>query len=133
MQFLCLLLTFFLTFRFSLLKGQEKVLKREQENFEKLNKKNSGGNGRAVEIKNLPQNSQKMDVYSKVTFTPTKADRLVLAFRKWLRKVGNGGVKWVYGAQNGSESGEKSRREVIFLYFKLIWFLVKYHYFFYVK
>lgn len=32
--------------------------------------------------------------YSKITFTPTQADRFVLAFRNWLRRHGNGQPEW---------------------------------------
>ncbi|CAM6111882.1 unnamed protein product [Calypogeia fissa] len=32
--------------------------------------------------------------YSKLTFTPTQADRFVLAFRNWLRKHGNNQPEW---------------------------------------
>ena len=32
--------------------------------------------------------------YSKLTFTPTQADRLVLAFRNWLKKHGNSQPDW---------------------------------------
>ncbi|GMG98786.1 hypothetical protein Nepgr_000626 [Nepenthes gracilis] len=32
--------------------------------------------------------------YSKITFTPTQADRLVLAFRNWMRRHGNGQPEW---------------------------------------
>lgn len=32
--------------------------------------------------------------YSKLTFTPTQADRFVLAFRSWLRKHGNNQPEW---------------------------------------
>ncbi|KAG0486135.1 hypothetical protein HPP92_008230 [Vanilla planifolia] len=32
--------------------------------------------------------------YTKITFTPTQADRLVLAFRNWLRRYGNGQPDW---------------------------------------
>jgi pheophorbide a oxygenase len=32
--------------------------------------------------------------YSKLTFTPTQADRFVLAFRNWLKKHGQGGPDW---------------------------------------
>ncbi|CAD5175817.1 unnamed protein product [Musa acuminata subsp. malaccensis] len=32
--------------------------------------------------------------YTKITFTPTQADRLVLAFRNWLRRYGNGQPNW---------------------------------------
>lgn len=32
--------------------------------------------------------------YGKLTFTPTQADRFVLAFRSWMRKHGKGGPEW---------------------------------------
>ncbi|KAK1290837.1 hypothetical protein QJS10_CPB18g01711 [Acorus calamus] len=32
--------------------------------------------------------------YTKITFTPTQADRFVLAFRNWLRKHGNSQPEW---------------------------------------
>lgn len=32
--------------------------------------------------------------YTKITFTPTQADRLVLAFRAWLRRFGNSQPEW---------------------------------------
>lgn len=32
--------------------------------------------------------------YTKLTFTPTQADRLVLAFRNWLRRHGNSQPEW---------------------------------------
>lgn len=32
--------------------------------------------------------------YTKITFTPTQADRLVLAFRNWLRRYGNSQPEW---------------------------------------
>ncbi|XP_073394768.1 pheophorbide a oxygenase, chloroplastic isoform X2 [Physcomitrium patens] len=32
--------------------------------------------------------------YGKLTFTPTQADRFVLAFRNWLRRHGKGGPEW---------------------------------------
>lgn len=32
--------------------------------------------------------------YTKITFTPTQADRLVLAFRNWLRRHGNSQPDW---------------------------------------
>lgn len=32
--------------------------------------------------------------YTKITFTPTQADRLVLAFRNWLRRYGKGQPDW---------------------------------------
>ncbi|KAJ4969880.1 hypothetical protein NE237_002979 [Protea cynaroides] len=33
--------------------------------------------------------------YSKITFTPTQADRFVLAFRNWLRRHGNNQPEWI--------------------------------------
>lgn len=39
--------------------------------------------------------------YGKLTFTPTQADRLVLAFRGWLRKHGKGGPDWFPEARVG--------------------------------
>ena len=32
--------------------------------------------------------------YTNITFTPTQADRLVLAFRNWLRRHGNSQPEW---------------------------------------
>lgn len=32
--------------------------------------------------------------YTKITFTPTQADRFVLAFRNWLRRHGNSQPEW---------------------------------------
>lgn len=32
--------------------------------------------------------------YTKITFTPTQADRLVLAFRNWLRRHGKSQPEW---------------------------------------
>ncbi|KAG2674590.1 hypothetical protein I3760_13G143400 [Carya illinoinensis] len=37
--------------------------------------------------------------YTKITFTPTQADRLVLAFRNWLRRHGNSQPEW-FGINN---------------------------------
>lgn len=48
--------------------------------------------------------SHKGDVnaeYSKLTFTPTQADRFVLAFRNWLKKHGKGGPEWFPEAKVG--------------------------------
>lgn len=33
-------------------------------------------------------------LYTKLTFTPTQADRFVLAFRNWLRRHGNSQPEW---------------------------------------
>ena len=32
--------------------------------------------------------------YTKLTFTPTQADRFVLAFRNWLRRYGKSQPEW---------------------------------------
>lgn len=39
--------------------------------------------------------------YGKLTFTPTQADRFVLAFRSWLKKHGKGGPEWFPEAKTG--------------------------------
>ncbi|KAJ7559496.1 hypothetical protein O6H91_04G087800 [Diphasiastrum complanatum] len=39
--------------------------------------------------------------YTKLTFTPTQADRFVLAFRKWLQRHGNGQPQWASGTTIG--------------------------------
>lgn len=51
--------------------------------------------------------------YTKITFTPTQADRFVLAFRTWLRKFGNSQPDW-FGSpsQEAVPSTVLSRREV---------------------
>jgi pheophorbide a oxygenase len=37
--------------------------------------------------------------YTNITFTPTQADRFVLAFRNWLRRHGNSQPEW-FGLSN---------------------------------
>lgn len=51
--------------------------------------------------------------YTKITFTPTQADRLVLAFRNWLRRHGKGQPEW-FGAssQQPLPSTVLSKRQV---------------------
>ncbi|XP_057852992.2 pheophorbide a oxygenase, chloroplastic isoform X2 [Cryptomeria japonica] len=39
--------------------------------------------------------------YTKLTFTPTQADRFVLAFRNWLRLHGNGQPEWLVPITSG--------------------------------
>lgn len=39
--------------------------------------------------------------YTKLTFTPTQADRFVLAFRNWLRRYGNGQPEWLVPVTSG--------------------------------
>lgn len=41
--------------------------------------------------------------YTKITFTPTQADRFVLAFRNWLRRHGNSQPEW-FGATDGQQT-----------------------------
>lgn len=52
--------------------------------------------------------------YSKFTFTPTQADRFVLAFRSWLKKHGKGQPEWFPEARVGQPppSTVLSKREV---------------------
>ena len=51
--------------------------------------------------------------YTKITFTPTQADRFVLAFRTWLRKFGNSQPKWFGNpSQEALPSTVLSKREV---------------------
>ncbi|KAL9275969.1 Pheophorbide a oxygenase, chloroplastic-like protein [Drosera capensis] len=52
--------------------------------------------------------------YTKITFTPTQADRLVLAFRNWLRRHGNGQPEW-FGVttQQPLPSTVLSKREML--------------------
>ncbi|XP_047171523.1 pheophorbide a oxygenase, chloroplastic-like [Vigna umbellata] len=38
--------------------------------------------------------------YTSITFTPTQADRFVLAFREWLRRQGNGQPEWFANISN---------------------------------
>ncbi|KAL2938504.1 Pheophorbide a oxygenase chloroplastic [Bienertia sinuspersici] len=52
--------------------------------------------------------------YTKITFTPTQADRFVLAFRNWLRRHGNGQPEW-FGSltQQPLPSTVLSKREMM--------------------
>lgn len=52
--------------------------------------------------------------YTKITFTPTQADRFVLAFRTWLRKFGNSQPDW-FGSpsQEAVPSTVLSKREML--------------------
>ena len=51
--------------------------------------------------------------YTKITFTPTQADRFVLAFRNWLRRHGSGQPEWFGSAdQQPLPSTILSKREV---------------------
>lgn len=52
--------------------------------------------------------------YTKLTFTPTQADRFVLAFRNWLRRHGNSQPEW-FGQANVQSlpSTYLSKRQVL--------------------
>lgn len=51
--------------------------------------------------------------YTKITFTPTQADRMVLAFRNWLRRYGNSQPDWFgYADQQSLPSTFLSKRQV---------------------
>ncbi|KAF9594155.1 hypothetical protein IFM89_028812 [Coptis chinensis] len=49
--------------------------------------------------KSLETSADVNEQYSKITFTPTQADRFVLAFRNWLRRHGNNQPEW-FGVAN---------------------------------
>lgn len=52
--------------------------------------------------------------YTKITFTPTQADRLVLAFRTWLRRYGNSQPDWFgYADLNSLPSTVLSKRQML--------------------
>ncbi|XP_072985901.1 pheophorbide a oxygenase, chloroplastic [Typha latifolia] len=52
--------------------------------------------------------------YTKITFTPTQADRLVLAFRNWLRRYGNSQPEWFgYANQQSLPSTVLSKRQML--------------------
>ncbi|WVZ55450.1 hypothetical protein U9M48_006110 [Paspalum notatum var. saurae] len=52
--------------------------------------------------------------YTKITFTPTQADRFVLAFRTWLRKFGNSQPEWFGNpSQEALPSTILSKREML--------------------
>eukprot|EP00271_Cylindrocystis_brebissonii_P020544 TRINITY_DN684_c0_g1_i1.p1 TRINITY_DN684_c0_g1~~TRINITY_DN684_c0_g1_i1.p1 ORF type:complete len:600 (-),score=63.64 TRINITY_DN684_c0_g1_i1:1578-3377(-) len=66
------------------------------------------GNGKAGPPQHLP--------YGKLTFTPTGADRLVLAFRNWMRRYGGGEPAWAEGVKEASgplPSTVLSKREMM--------------------
>lgn len=49
--------------------------------------------------KSMDSSTDVNEEYTKLTFTPTQADRLVLAFRNWLRRHGNSQPEW-FGTPN---------------------------------
>ncbi|XP_050239012.1 pheophorbide a oxygenase, chloroplastic [Mercurialis annua] len=52
--------------------------------------------------------------YTKLTFTPTQADRFVLAFRNWLRRHGNSQPEWFsFNAQQPLPSTVFSKRQML--------------------
>ncbi|XP_047317117.1 pheophorbide a oxygenase, chloroplastic [Impatiens glandulifera] len=73
------------------LQGQEKIFLSKSKEFTDVNKE-----------------------YTKITFTPTQADRLVLAFRNWLRRHGNGQPEW-FGSpdQQALPSTYLSKRQML--------------------
>lgn len=73
------------------LQGQEKIfLSKSAEGLEDVNKQ-----------------------YTKITFTPTQADRFVLAFRQWLRRHGNSEPEWFRSSkQQPLPSTVLSKRQV---------------------
>lgn len=44
--------------------------------------------------KSMDSSTDVNEEYTKLTFTPTQADRFVLAFRNWLRRHGNSQPEW---------------------------------------
>jgi pheophorbide a oxygenase len=75
------------------LQGQEKIFLAETEQGGDINKQ-----------------------YTSLTFTPTQADRFVLAFRNWLRRHGNGEPEWFSKSRQPLPSTVLSKREVLLHY-----------------
>ncbi|CAI8616336.1 unnamed protein product [Vicia faba] len=64
----------------------------------------------------LAQTEQGGDInkqYTSLTFTPTQADRFVLAFRNWLRRHGNGQPEWFSKSSSPLPSTVLSKREML--------------------
>ncbi|KAK2380197.1 protochlorophyllide-dependent translocon component 52, chloroplastic [Trifolium repens] len=72
------------------LQGQEKIFLAETEQGGDINKQ-----------------------YTSLTFTPTQADRFVLAFRNWLRRHGNGEPEWFSKSSRPLPSTVLSKREML--------------------
>ncbi|GAU41254.1 hypothetical protein TSUD_97890 [Trifolium subterraneum] len=72
------------------LQGQEKVFLAETEQGGDINKQ-----------------------YTSLTFTPTQADRFVLAFRNWLRRHGNGEPEWFTKSSQPLPSTVLSKRQML--------------------
>ncbi|KDP43954.1 hypothetical protein JCGZ_05421 [Jatropha curcas] len=51
--------------------------------------------------------------YTKLTFTPTQADRFVLAFRNWLRRHGNSQPEWFGNTKQPLPSTVLSKRQML--------------------
>lgn len=51
--------------------------------------------------------------YTSITFTPTQADRFVLAFRNWLRRHGNGEPEWFSKSNQPLPSTVLTKREML--------------------
>ncbi|KAK9153850.1 hypothetical protein Sjap_001330 [Stephania japonica] len=52
------------------------------------------GQEKIFQSKSLESSADVNKQYTKITFTPTQADRFVLAFRNWLRRHGNSQPEW---------------------------------------
>lgn len=64
--------------------------------------------------------------YTKLTFTPTQADRFVLAFRNWLRRHGKSQPEW-FGSTAANQplpSTVLTKREVSHRYIPLIYIYI---------
>ncbi|PNY09333.1 pheophorbide a oxygenase chloroplastic-like [Trifolium pratense] len=72
------------------LQGQEKIFLAETEQGGDINKQ-----------------------YTSLTFTPTQADRFVLAFRNWLRRHGNGEPEWFSKSSQPLPSTVLSKRQML--------------------
>eukprot|EP00262_Sarcandra_glabra_P013067 TRINITY_DN3533_c0_g1_i1.p1 TRINITY_DN3533_c0_g1~~TRINITY_DN3533_c0_g1_i1.p1 ORF type:complete len:544 (+),score=62.84 TRINITY_DN3533_c0_g1_i1:38-1669(+) len=64
--------------------------------------------------KSMEGSSDVNQQYTKITFTPTQADRFVLAFRNWLRRYGNGQPDWFgYTSQQSAPSTTLTKRQML--------------------
>ncbi|XP_020263386.1 pheophorbide a oxygenase, chloroplastic [Asparagus officinalis] len=64
--------------------------------------------------KSMEESADVNQQYTKLTFTPTQADRLVLAFRNWLRRYGNSQPDWFgFANQQSLPSTMLSKREML--------------------
>lgn len=84
------------------LQGQEKALHGQgrSESYNQSESEEGEPSGVASGSGSGSGNGAKPRSYGSMTFTPTAADRVVLAFRNWLRRYGGGTPKW--SAENGA-------------------------------